>query len=198
MIEVKNVTKRFESKLVLDNVSVIIPEGKIVVIMGESGCGKTTLLRLLMGLTTPDEGCITGLDDCKISAVFQENRLCENLSAQKNLLMVLEDKNKEFSKADRRKYVQKALEEILPAGTHKELVGHLSGGMKRRVAIARALIANSDMIIMDEPFTGLDNANKEITIKYILKHRRNRTLIVVTHCYQDLIDLGADETIQLK
>ena len=116
-------------------------------LMGPSGIGKTTLLLLLLGLVSPDSGEITGLPE-KVSVIFQEDRLCEDFSALSNVAMVLPRGGEETASA-----LLKALglEEAMRQPVHT-----LSGGMKRRVAIARGLAADSPLLLMDEPFKGLD------------------------------------------
>ena len=123
----------------------VFPEGKTTCIRGRSGCGKTTLIRLLLGLDIPDKGKIEGISDRKISAVFQEDRLCENLSAASNIRLVCTE-----TISDRE------LEEAYKAVALQKPVRELSGGMRRRVSILRALQADSDCVIMDEPLRGLD------------------------------------------
>ena len=116
--------------------------------MGESGVGKTTLLRLLMGLEKADSGIITGFD--KVSAVFQENRLIEHLNAVENTALVIKDRN-----AGKCAYEQ--LLQLLPKEALLKPVREYSGGMKRRVALVRAMAADSEIVLLDEPFTGLDS-----------------------------------------
>lgn len=139
--------------------------------MGPSGCGKTTLLRLLMGLEIPDAGKILSLD--KISAVFQDDRLLLTLTPMGNLRFVIGRGQDER--------IVSLLNEL---GLREDLDKPLrtfSGGMKRRVAIARALISDYDLLLLDEPFKGLDEANRENAAKVIRRHAKNRTLIMVTH-----------------
>lgn len=173
-IEVRNLNKCFGEKCVLDNLSQTFPEGKSSVIMGASGCGKTTLLSILMGLCRADSGEISGLEDKKMSAVFQEDRLCENLSAYRNVRMVC-DKNK--TKTD----VEKALADVGLSEALKKPVRELSGGMKRRCAIARAVAADSDLIFLDEPFKGLDEKTKNSVMQYVKDNTKGKTVIMVTH-----------------
>lgn len=170
---VKNITKRFGDKLVLDGFSADFPDGEASFVVGQSGCGKSTLLNIIMGLLPADSGEIDPRFSDRISAVFQEDRLCEKLSAAANVRLVC-------SVAD---------EEIIAALSEVELaredalrpVSELSGGMKRRAAIVRAVMADSRTVIMDEPFKGLDPSSKSRTIEYVLKNLRGRTLIAVTH-----------------
>ena len=163
----------------------VFPEGKTTCIRGRSGCGKTTLIRLLLGLDIPDKGKIEGISDRKISAVFQEDRLCENLSAASNIRLVCTE-----TISDRE------LEEAYKAVALQKPVRELSGGMRRRVSILRALLADSDCVIMDEPLRGLDEKTRTKTIDYILKKTERKTLIFVTHEEQEAVWLKADKTLK--
>jgi len=163
----------------------VFPEGKTTCIRGRSGCGKTTLIRLLLGLDIPDKGKIEGISDRKISAVFQEDRLCENLSAASNIRLVCTE-----TISDRE------LEEAYKAVALQKPVRELSGGMRRRVSILRALLADSDCVIMDEPLRGLDEKTRAKTIDYILKKTEGKTLIFVTHEEQEAVWLKADKTLK--
>lgn len=173
-IKVENICKAFGDKKVLDNFSCIIKENGVTAFMGESGCGKTTLVSIIIGTLTADSGSIVGLEDKKLSVVFQEDRLCENLSALSNVKLVC---NKKCSK----KEIVSMLEEIGLSDCISQPVRELSGGQKRRVAIARALIADYDIIILDEPFKGLDINTKTITKKYIQEKIKGKTTILITH-----------------
>jgi len=151
--------------------------------MGSSGCGKTTLLNILLGFESPDNGTISGIPD-NISAVFQENRLCEDFSALSNVRAVLKSKREQ----------QKAIS-ILNAfnlgDSINKPIKNLSGGMKRRVAIARALVAESDLLILDEPFKGLDDYTKTQVMQCLAEHLKNKTVILVTHDESEAIYLKA-------
>ena len=144
-IKVDHVSKAYGEQQILRDLCCVFPEGKTTCIRGRSGCGKTTLIRLLLGLDIPDKGKIEGISDRKISAVFQEDRLCENLSAASNIRLVCTE-----TISDRE------LEEAYKAVALQKPVRELSGGMRRRVSILRALLADSDCVIMDEPLRGLD------------------------------------------
>lgn len=150
MICFQGVTKVFKDTAVFQNLNMELNEQQITCIMGKSGSGKTTLFRMMMGLEKPDAGAIKGLHGKRISAVFQENRLCSQLSAVGNIQLVT--KNTAVS------IIESELHKLLTEDCLKKPVSELSGGMMRRVAIARAMIAESDIILMDEPFTGLDEA----------------------------------------
>lgn len=209
-IHVENLYKTFNGKTVLRNVCLDFNEGQKYCIMGPSGQGKTTLLRILMGLEFPDQGEVYinkkpivfqtnlkaygfGPSRCidrspvRFSAVFQEDRLCEWLDAVQNVAMV----PLPVPSGSRISYAKEQLIHILPEESLGKPVCKLSGGMRRRVALVRAMAANSEGVILDEPFTGLDEETKCKVIQYILKEQRNRTLIAVSHQEEDAVYLKA-------
>ena len=189
-ILVKNIEKSFGQQTVLKDLSYTFPAGKTTCIMGESGCGKTTLLRIMMGLEKPDEGSVSGIQKGRVAVVFQEDRLCENLSAAANLRLVRKHLPQEE--------IEEAFREVRLEDAWKKPVRELSGGMKRRVAILRALLAEADCIIMDEPLKGLDEETKEQTIRYIRSRTDGKTLIVVTHEEKEAEMLGAHEILRMR
>lgn len=171
-------------------------------IMAASGFGKTTLLRILLGLEQADEGEFTIvlspnetsadfpgngisviLSENEISAVFQENRLCEYLSPVDNLLLAVPGLS--------RKEAKQELSLLLPDECLNRPVSTLSGGMKRRAAIVRAVCFPGSIILMDEPFAGLDEETRLVAIAYILSRRRGRMLIFSSHQEEDAPNLGA-------
>ncbi len=190
MIEIKNLSISYQEKIVLHHFSAQMKEGSTIAIMGNSGIGKSTLLKIIMGIEKPDEGEILGLSEKRISAVFQEDRLCEELSAVKNVMLVLEGQKK-------RELAMMHLLELMNKEDLTKKVLKLSGGMKRRVSVARAFAYPSDLIILDEPLTGLDSTNKKRTIDYMLKYKNHRTMIVVTHDINEVEALQASQVIQL-
>jgi NitT/TauT family transport system ATP-binding protein len=184
-VKITNLCKSFGSKKVLNNLNITLEDGEIYCLMGPSGMGKTTLLRIIMNLETKDSGEILGLNpDSEISSMFQEDRILPMLSAVENVNMMYEKKRPT-------KEIKEDLSLILPKKCLNQPVRELSGGMKRRVSLARCMHYESKMIILDEPFTGLDVATKKEVISYILKNRRNRILLVATHGVQDAELLGA-------
>ena len=122
--------------------------------MGPSGIGKTTLAKILMGLTKPDKGRIEGMTGRKLAAVFQEDALIEHWDAVKNIQLVCQG-------SISREMIQDEFDCIGLKDYNDKPVSQLSGGMRRRVAILRSIMAESDFIIMDEPFKGLDDGLKE-------------------------------------
>ena len=183
-IIITDLCKSFDDNEILKNVNITLEDSSIYCLMGASGIGKTTLLRILMGLERADSGCISGIDTKNISCMFQEDRLIPDLSAIDNVRIVLRRKNN-------RAEVRNNLLSILPDDSLDLPVSSLSGGMKRRVALARALSYPGKLIILDEPFTGLDKDTKLNVINYILKMRNNRTLLIATHGTDDVDLLGA-------
>jgi len=184
-IIITDLCKTFDDNEVLKNVNITLKDNSIYCLMGTSGIGKTTLLRILMGLEHADSGSISGIDIKSISCMFQEDRLIPYLSAIDNVRIVLRGKN------NNREEVRNHLLSILPDDSLDMPVSSLSGGMKRRVALARALSYPGKLIILDEPFTGLDKDTKLNVIDYILKMRNNRTLLIATHGTDDADLLGA-------
>lgn len=168
----ENICKKYGEKTVLQDVSFVFPGGRRTCIMGPSGCGKTTLLRIILGLETSDAGTMTGRPE-RLSAVFQENRLFEDFSALSNVAAVC-------SKEDKGK-IEEHLTALGLGDSLTKPVRTLSGGMKRRVAIARAVLAPGELMILDEPFTGLDKDTKAVVLEYLKTHTQGRTLILVTH-----------------
>ena len=184
-IIITDLCKTFDDNEVLKNVNITLKDNSIYCLMGASGIGKTTLLRILMGLEHADSGSISGIDIKSISCMFQEDRLIPYLSAIDNVRIVLRGKNN-------RDEIRNNLLSILPDDSLDIPVSSLSGGMKRRVALARALSYPGKLIILDEPFTGLDKDTKLNVIDYILKMRNNRTLLIATHETDDANLLGAE------
>lgn len=183
-IYVKNVSKSFGSKKVLQNLNLTIEPGKISCIMAPSGAGKTTLLRILMGLEEADSGCITGLEGKRFSAVFQEERLCEYMTAVENIRLVTPG-------LDAGSVVQE-MDRLGLGDCCAQPVSQLSGGMRRRVSILRALLAAYDVLCLDEPFKGLDDARKEQTLAYVKQKAAGRTVLFVTHDEKEALALGAE------
>jgi len=191
-IEIEKLCKSYGNNHVLNSIGFEFEAGKISCLMGESGIGKTTLLKVLMGLEKKDSGFVRGIDEeTNISAVFQEERLCDNLTSLGNILMVCD---KTISKDT----IKKQLSMVLPENVVLKKVSLLSGGMRQRVAIVRAMIVSSDIVLMDEPFKGLDVDTKKVVIAYIKANQRGRTVLVVTHNIDDATMLEAPICILTK
>ncbi len=149
MIILNRVSVGYPEKKVLENLSLTFPDTGAVALMAPSGYGKTTLLRVLAGLIKPEAGEITGLENKKISFLFQEDRLLPWLTAEKNVELV--------SNAEQAKYWLNQME--IPNGN--QLPREMSGGMQRRAALARAMAFGGDVLLLDEPFKGLDEALRD-------------------------------------
>ena len=182
-IRVEKLCKAYGEQQIFQDYGAVFPEGKVSCITGSSGRGKTTLLRLLMGLEQPDGGTILGLEGARFSAVFQEDRLCENLSPLSNLRMVCR-------KRPARQQLIEQLEKVALAGCEEKPVRELSGGMKRRVSILRALLAEFDVLFLDEPFKGLDAETYGKVTDYVREQIKGRTAILVSHDPRDMERLG--------
>ena len=196
-ILLSGVSKSFQGQSVLSNLSGTIPGGRVTAVMGASGRGKTTLLRLLCGLLQPDSGSISGLNGYIPSVVFQEDRLMMSLSVRDNLAVVL--------KAGQLQQAEGLLEKLGMPGIMSKRISKLSGGMARRVALTRALLYPGDLLLMDEPFKGLDEPMKERAAR-VIKERVSglipetigcATTVLVTHDPLEAQLLGAHEIIQL-
>ena len=192
-IYIRSLSKSFGDKRVLDGFSADIPLNGVTVVMGESGCGKTTLINILMGFEGADGGEISSLPK-KISAVLQDDCLCEDFSSISNLKAVV---GKRRTVDDIVNYL-KALG--LEGNDIKKPVRELSGGMKRRVAIARALIADGEYVIMDEPFKGLDEELRKKVADFVLNDTKTkkRGMLVITHSPEDIDLLSADYIIRME
>jgi len=185
-----SLTVSYDKEPVWKDFSLTLPEEGIVAIMGPSGRGKTTLLRVLAGLLTPQKGQLTGIAGKKIAMVFQEDRLLPWLTALENVLSVLPGKNPQQEEALARSWLEKMeLGDCLHVYPEA-----LSGGMQRRVALARAFAYGGDILLMDEPFKGLDEA----LLKRVLQHVPSAAplIVLVTHEPQQAEALGA-KLIQL-
>ena len=182
-IIIKNMCKSYGEKTVLNNLSAVIPAGKITCLMGQSGIGKTTLLNILMGFEKADSGTVENLPRLK-SAVFQENRLCESFSAATNIKIAADNINDST--------VSQHLSAVGLAGCEGQQVSTLSGGMKRRVALVRAVLAESDILFLDEPFKGLDEDTKQLAIDYLTQNTAGKTVFMVTHDADEAEKLGAN------
>ena len=189
MIVLKDITKSYGEKTILQGFSQTFEDGTRYAILAPSGRGKTTLLRLILGLETPEAGTVTGVPERK-AAVFQEDRLCRNLTVMGNLRMALG-----------RNISQDAIAEVLSQLGILDAVNlpasQLSGGMARRVALARAILAQPELLVLDEPFTGLDEAAVRRCVDAILSHCPDATLLLVTHRPEDAEMLGIAKTLAL-
>ncbi len=186
MIEFDKVSVAFDGKKVINDLSVTFLDGEFVGLLGVSGCGKTTILRLASGLLLPDSGEVRRDLTLRQSFVFQENRLLPWYNSEKNITAVCNDKTRAAHylnavglSADARKYPRE-----------------LSGGMKRRLAIARALAYGGDVFFLDEPLRELDSKTAAVIIALLKKELKGKTVIMVTHIPEEA-NLLADRIVTL-
>ena len=180
-VRITNISKTYGDKQVLNSISKEFTAGETTVIMGASGCGKTTLLRILLGLEMPDNGEVIGMPE-KVSVLFQEDRLCEDASAYENIVLVLERKRTRAQKDVQKHHVEQEAAQIgITVEDLTQNVMELSGGMQRRIALLRALLYDADCVILDEPFKGLDAATKQIVMQYVKEKTAGKTTFLVTH-----------------
>lgn len=168
MIKIRNISLAFGENIVFHDFSADIPFEGVTAVRGPSGEGKTSLFRMLLGLQKPDDGTILGLEGKRVSVVFQEDRLLPWASALENVALVSD-----------RSTAETMLAALGLKDSMNLLPKELSGGMRRRVAIARALAYGGDVLFLDEPFTGLDEENKQLVAKEVLK--ANVPVFVITH-----------------
>ena len=188
MAKVENLTVQYGGTAVLENFSAEFPDGGVTAVSGRSGCGKTTLLAVLLGLLRPDGGTVSGFR--QPSAVFQEDRLLPFLSAEKNIAVTAGCTEAEAGEA--------LLSVGFDAADRGKRAFELSGGMARRVAIVRAMLAPGDAVLLDEPFKkGLDERTRAQVVRFFCENRRGRTMVVVTHDPRDAEALHAAHTVQM-
>ena len=189
-IKLVNVSKFYtvekETIKVLDGINLEIPQNKITIILGRSGCGKTTLLRLVSGLETFEQGEILGSEGNKNAYVFQEDRLMPWLNVKKNITFGIHKKDIDDAK------VEKIIQTVGLDKFSNAYPRQLSGGMKQRVSIARAFAYNPDFIMMDEPFSALDFFTREQMQNELLRINKtlNCSILFVTHSIDEALTLG--------
>ena len=184
VISVKHLQKSYGTQRVLDDVTFTVTDDQITCVMAPSGVGKTTLLQILMGLEKPDSGTVSLPSNCRWAAVFQEDRLLEHLDAMENLKFVL---GNDIDLTD----AKSLLKDLGLTELEGKLVRDYSGGMKRRLALARALLAPADALALDEPFSGLDEDNREKAIDCIRRRAEGKPVLLVTHNEDDVAGLNA-------
>lgn len=184
-IKITNLSKAYESDI-FKNLSLSIKGGQTTALMGKSGCGKTTLFNIICGIVQPDCGKIDIGENCRFSAVFQENRLFETFTGKENLLAVTQDEEK----------ISSSLEICEALDFAHIRVKEMSGGMARRTAIARCIAFDADLYIMDEPFKGIDTAAKDRILLKLKQHLCGKSCIVITHDIKEAVKM-ADNVIVL-
>lgn len=170
VLKVENLSKCFGEQQVFSDVNAEYKAEETYYFRTPSGSGKTTYFRILAGLEKQDAGSISGSLD-RIAMVFQEDRLCEDYNAVKNVEMVTGNPQE----------ARKQLLHLLDEADLEKPCRELSGGMKRRVALVRAYAADSDVLLLDEPFTGLDSQTRERVLAYMKEEQKHRTVLIATH-----------------
>ena len=197
MIEIVDLHKSFGENKVLKGINLKIDSGETIVVIGKSGCGKSVLIKHIVGLLIPDSGTVKVEDQIinelemkdlyklrrKFGFLFQGAALFDSMTVEENISLPLVDSANGYTNTEINSLVEKMLEMVELPGTQKLKPAELSGGMKKRVALARALITNPDYILYDEPTTGLDPIMADSIDKLIkdLSDKLNVTSIVVTH-----------------
>jgi phospholipid/cholesterol/gamma-HCH transport system ATP-binding protein len=204
MIETRDLRKSFGSQKVLDGISFKIEEGESVVIIGGSGCGKSVLLKHIIGLMRPDSGDVLIDDESivhmnerelisvrkKFGMLFQSAALFDSMTVEENIGFVL--RKQDVPDAERKERVTEALEMVELAGTEKKKPAELSGGMRKRVGLARAIVYKPRIVVYDEPTTGLDPIVSDAIDQLIIRvsERLKVTSIVVTHDTRSMRRVG--------
>ena len=212
MINVKNISKSFSTKMILNNISFNVKAGQSVAIIGQSGVGKSVLLKHFNGLVIPDSGEIkinnkivnqlsfSDLQDVrkKMSMVFQFGALFDSLNIYKNILVALDHLTK-LSDEEKEIRIIDSLKEVGLENIDNLYPNDLSGGMKKRVGVARAIAIEPEYILYDEPTTGLDPITTDKMINLMKKVRKNKKLtsIVVTH-EMKIVNEFSDQVIMLN
>lgn len=195
MIELKKITKKFDEKILFENLSISIETGDLVAIIGKSGCGKTTLLNLIGLIDTKYEGEIEcngtllhSLSSQKkqkfirnnINYLFQNYALIDDSNVYENLkLAMYYDK---ISEKEKKEKIKKSLKMVNLDGYEEKKIYTLSGGEQQRIALARAMIKKGDIILADEPTGNLDEVNRDIVLNnLIIQNKQGKTVIIVTH-----------------
>lgn len=181
-LELRDVTLDFGEGPVLDHVSHTFAPGSLTCLDDASGRGKTCCLRMLAGVLAPSAGKVRTAG--RAGMVFQETRLVDQLSAVNNVRLVA-------GRQMTGEQVRAQLEQLLPGDVLDRPVGELSGGQRRRVEVVRALCVSAGAVLMDEPFSSLDDVSRSRTIAYVRKHLQGRTLVMSSHQADDARQIGA-------
>lgn len=190
MLTIRGICKSFEGRPVLEDVSFDFPEAAVTALRGPSGCGKTTLVNIILGLIEPDAGDVLMPASARTAAVFQEDRLIEHFSAARNVRLTAP-----ASVTDEQ--IRSALSELGLAQEGEKRVSEFSGGMRRRVAVIRAALFRPQLLLLDEPFKGLDEEMRARTAAFLRRNCAQATTILVTHDETEAALMGATAELDL-
>lgn len=190
MLTIRGICKSFEGRPVLEDVSFDFPEAAVTALRGPSGCGKTTLVNIILGLIEPDAGDVLMPASARTAAVFQEDRLIEHFSAARNVRLTAP-----VSVTDEQ--IRSALSELGLAQEGEKRVSEFSGGMRRRVAVIRAALFRPQLLLLDEPFKGLDEEMRARTAAFLRRNCAQATTILVTHDETEAALMGATAELDL-
>ncbi len=179
----------FDKKPIFSNLDLEIKDNRITALMAPSGMGKTTLLRLIAGLLSPQSGSIE-TDEKSIGIMFQEPRLFGQLTVLQNIMLVMKDKSR------KKEVAMQLLSDFDVADAADKYPDELSGGMAKRVSLARAIAYNTDILLLDEPFSALDSDTKKTVMTKARELLRGKTVLLVTHDHAEAKDF-ADEIVEL-
>ena len=190
IVTLNSIKKSYDAHTVLDGVSHVIDEN--TAIMGASGNGKTTLVRIVMGLERADSGEVSFTQRPRFSVVFQEDRLFEGFGAVENITAIIGRSRENENRA-----TELFCELLIDSSELSKPVRDFSEGMKRRVAVARALLADSNILVLDEPFKGLDEDTRDRTAAVIRKYAEGKLILLVTHDTHEAELLGIEKVISV-
>ena len=188
-MKIEHLSFSFEDKRIFDDFNLEIEDGHITALMAPSGSGKTTLLRLIAGLLKPQNGTID-TNGRSVGIMFQEPRLFGQLTAMQNVMLVIRDKSKKTHRA------LQLLEAFNLADAADKYPEELSGGMAKRVSLARAIAYDADILLLDEPFSALDQDTKKSVMRTVKQYLAGKTVLFVTHDANEASSF-ADTVIEL-
>jgi len=200
LIELKNICKSFDDNLILDNINFSVEAGETLAIVGFSGSGKSTVLKIISGLEEFDSGEVI-LGDKEIGMAFQYSALFDSMSVYENVAFALKERTKFkklYTESQIKQIVHEKLETVGLSGIEEKFPSELSGGMQKRVGFARAIVTNPRIILYDEPTAGLDPVSSTVIEEYIVKLKKDlcAASVVVTH-QLSTITKTADRVIML-
>jgi phospholipid/cholesterol/gamma-HCH transport system ATP-binding protein len=197
VVEVRDLCKAFNGNEILKGINLTVKKGENLVVLGKSGSGKSVLIKCMVGLEDPDEGEVFVLGNdvaslnyrelndlrSKVGFLFQNSALYDSMSVKENLAFPLKHHFRNLSAAERQQVIEESLDSVGLREALDKMPSELSGGMSKRVGLARTLILNPEIMLYDEPTTGLDTATgKEISMLILeMQRKKNITSIIITH-----------------